>query len=296
MAVIDPHELVNAVSTIEESVRLRTEIASYVLGALAIPVVLHFHLLPTVFAGLTVHVLTVKLARRLPVQWRGLGHKFASAALAVVVVLLLLGAGVGLWSFLRGSQGMAALLGIAAETLDNVRRSLPPEIAQAMPPTIEDLREQITNVLREHAHNVSAVGMAGIRTLVYVIFGMVIGGMTALHHFDPSNQGPLVAALYARTGTLADAFDKVVFAQVKISALNTTLTAIYLLVVLPLCGFHLPMAQVSYPAHLCHRSPSRGGQPDFQHGYCADQPARFTGRGPVFACFSSRDPQTRVFL
>ncbi len=247
MAVIDPHELVSSISPVGKAVRLRTDIASYLLGALAIPVVLHFHLLPTVFAGLTVHVLTVKLARRLPVQGRGLGHKFALAVIAIIVVLLLLGVGIGLWSLLRGSQGMAALLGIVAETLENVRRSLPSEIAQAIPPTIEDLRQQITNMLREHAHNVSAAGMAGIRTLVYVIFGMVIGGMTALHHRDPSNQRPLVAALYARTGALADAFDKVVFAQVKISALNTTLTAIYLLLVLPLCGFHLPMTQVLIP-------------------------------------------------
>jgi predicted PurR-regulated permease PerM len=40
------------------------------------------------------------------------------------------------------------------------------------------------------------------------------------------------------------AFEKVVFAQVKISALNTALTAIYLLVALPLCGVHLPMASI----------------------------------------------------
>ena len=48
--------------------------------------------------------------------------------------------------------------------------------------------------------------------------------------------------LRCRLRTLTTAFDKVVFAQVKISALNTALTAIYLLVALPLFGIHLPMA------------------------------------------------------
>ena len=41
-------------------------IASYVLALVAVPVVLIFHLLPTVFAGLAVYILTVKIARRLP--------------------------------------------------------------------------------------------------------------------------------------------------------------------------------------------------------------------------------------
>ncbi|MGO9116380.1 MAG: AI-2E family transporter [Desulfomonilaceae bacterium] len=224
------------------------ELASYLIAALAVPLVLHFHLLPTVFAGLAVHVLTVKLARRLPVRWGGMSHKFSLAAIVIVVVLGLFAVGLGLWSFLRGAHGMAALLAIVAETLENVRRTLPPDIAEYIPTTIEDVRWQITCILRDHSRHVSAAGMAGVRTLVHVLFGMVIGGMTALHHFDPNDSwSPFVAALYARTGALADAFEKIVFAQVKISALNTVFSALYLMVVLPVFGIHLPMVQVLVP-------------------------------------------------
>ncbi len=176
------------------------------------------------------------------------GHKFAWAALMIFVMLALFGAGLGLWSFLHGSRGMAALLTTVAETLENVRRTLPPDIAGVIPPTMEDLHEQLTAVLREHSHKISLAGMSGIRTFVHVLFGLIIGGITALHHFDaPDRWPPLVSALYARTGALADAFDKVVFAQVKISALNTVFTALYLMVILPLCGFHLPMTKVLVP-------------------------------------------------
>jgi predicted PurR-regulated permease PerM len=248
MAVKNPDELIDHALLIDLSENRGVEIATYVLAFLAVLVVLHFHLLPTVFAGLTVHVLTVKLARRLPVKRRGLGHKFALAGLAIIVVLALLGGGVALWSFLHGSRGMAALLAVVAETLENVRRTLPPDIAEAIPSSVEDLRGQVTDILRDHAHKISAVGMAGLKTLIHVLFGMVIGGMTALHHFDsPDCCPPLITALYDRTGALANAFDKVVFAQVKISALNTIFTALYLIVILPLFGLHLPMAQVLIP-------------------------------------------------
>jgi|SRR5271157_2392615 len=247
MAVRDSNDLMVLAPGNEAPLMPGAEVASYVLGVIAVLVVLYFHLLPTVFAGLTVHVLTVKLGRRLPVQRRGLAHKFALAALAIIVVLALLGVGVGLWSFLHGSRGMAALLAVVAETLENARRTLPPDIAEAIPYTIEELREQIADMLREHAHKISSAGMAGIKTLVHVLFGMVIGGMTALHHFDPDDRRPFIAALYTRTGALADAFDKVVFAQVKISALNTIFTALYLMAILPLFGLHLPMVKVLIP-------------------------------------------------
>ncbi len=248
MAIQNPDEHIDLVPQNGVPKTRGVEIASYLLGALAVLMVLHFHLLPTVFAGLAVHVLTVKLAGRLPVERRGLGHKFALAGLAIIVVLALLGVSVALWSFLHGSRGMGALLAVVAETLENARRTLPPDIADAIPSSVEDLRGQITDILRENAHKISAVGMAGLRTLVHVLFGMIIGGMTALHHFDPPEVcPPLIAALYDRTGALAYAFDKVVFAQVKISALNTLLTALYLVVILPLCGLHLPMAQVLIP-------------------------------------------------
>jgi predicted PurR-regulated permease PerM len=42
---------------------------------------------------------------------------------------------------------------------------------------------------------------------------------------------------------LGNAFRRVVFAQVRISAINACLSAIFLLVVLPILGIHLPLAK-----------------------------------------------------
>jgi predicted PurR-regulated permease PerM len=224
------------------------KIASYILGAVAVVFVLKLHLLPAVFAGLAVHVLTAKVARLLPEQWGSLAHKLALAVIAGFVTLGLFGVGLGLWTFLHGSSGMAALLASVAETLDNAKRTLPSDIAEYIPATMEDLREQITGMLREHSKRISSAGIAGVATLAHVLFGMVIGGMTALQRYrDTDDWSPLAGALYARSHALATAFDKVVFAQVKIAALNTLFTAIYLVVILPLFGVHLPLVTVLVP-------------------------------------------------
>ena len=215
---------------------------SYLLAALAVPVVLHFHLLPAVFAGLAVHVLTVKLARRLPIRWGGKTHKIALAGIILMVMLLVFGICLGLWSFLLGHHGMADLLTTAAETLENLKKNLPPDLAVALPDTVEELREQVTVMLREHGKNISTIGMSGVKTFAHILLGMVVGGMAVLQHLtEGENLPPLAAGLHARLVALTCAFEKVVFAQVKISALNTVLTALYLLVILPLWGVHLPM-------------------------------------------------------
>ncbi len=223
-------------------------IASYILAGVSFFLVLRFHLLPAVFAGLAVHVLTVKLARRLPRNWGGWAHEIALAALAVLVILGLIGSSLGLWSFLNGNGGMGALLDAAAETLERLRRAVPPTVAVYLPATVDELHAQIAGMMREHGQKISSVGIAGAKTLVHVLFGMVIGGLTALHQFsDSSKWPPLTAALYARSQALSNAFDKVVFAQVKISALNSLLTALYLMVVLPMCGISMPLLTVILP-------------------------------------------------
>ena len=215
---------------------------SYLLAALAVPVVLHFHLLPAVFAGLAVHVLTVKLARQLPNRWGALAHKIALAGIILIVMLLVFGVCLGLWTFLQGHHGMAVLLAAVAETLENLKRTLPDYLAATLPDTVEELREQLAAVLREHGKNISSVGMFGAKTFAHILLGMVVGGMAVLHHFEEvENRPPLSAGLHTRLLALTEAFDKVVFAQVKVSMLNTVLTALYLAVILPLFGVHLPM-------------------------------------------------------
>ena len=54
---------------------------------------------------------------------------------------------------------------------------------------------------------------------------------------------PGAYALAMQAEKLGDAFRRVVFAQVRISLLNTTFTALYLAVVLPLLGVQLPLTK-----------------------------------------------------
>ena len=144
---------------------------SYLLAAVAVAFVLHFHLLAAAFAGLAVHVLTVKLAGRLPDNWSGKAHAAALGAIVLIVMLGLFAAGFGLWYFLRGHHGMAALLATVAETLEKLKRTLPDSMLSFVPDTVDDLREQITDLLREHGRQISTAGMAGFKAFAHVLSG-----------------------------------------------------------------------------------------------------------------------------
>jgi predicted PurR-regulated permease PerM len=77
-----------------------------------------------------------------------------------------------------------------------------------------------------------------------LLIGMVIGAMAALFETTtPHNYRPLAAALHERVVNLNNAFRQIVFAQVRIAAINTVFTAIFLLIVLPLAGINLPLSK-----------------------------------------------------
>lgn len=61
--------------------------------------------------------------------------------------------------------------------------------------------------------------------------------------FGNGHHGPLARAVAERIFRMGKAFRRVVFAQVRISAINTLFTASYLAVVLPRFGVHLPLTK-----------------------------------------------------
>lgn len=223
------------------------EIASWILAALGLYSVLHLHLLAALVGGLAVFEVVHILAGKLPfIRGRHeTGKVIAITLLAATVVGALTLAILGLLAFFRSSQGsLSALLGRMADILDSSRDHLPAWLAVKLPDNAEELRNNGTQWLREHAGEVQTF-TAGIgRSLVHVLFGMIIGALVSLQEARPvPKSAPLTRALSERAARLGASFRRIVFAQVRISALNTVLTAIYLVVVLPLLDVHLPLTK-----------------------------------------------------
>jgi predicted PurR-regulated permease PerM len=220
------------------------EIATKVLSGLVLLAVLQFHLLGSLLAGLLVYQLVHLLApgHGSTLVHRRTGKIIVVSAVAVFVIAVIGGAILGLVALLSsGSENLAVLLQQMAEVIETARARLPAWAMSSLPEEPTELKAAAVGWLREHAGQLSSIGQDVWRALLHILFGLVIGGMIAVtREVEHSRHGPLVHALTNRARLLGDAFRRVVFAQVRISALNTALTAVYLLAVVPWMGIQVP--------------------------------------------------------
>jgi len=226
------------------------EYAAWALAAWTLFFVVKFGLLPALLAGLLVyqlvHIITPYIARRFPSKRSSKNSKFWAVGILVIIIVTLLGlAGAGLVAYLRSDAGsLTVLLAKMAQILEDSRKILPGWLVEHLPADAIAFKEQATSWLRTHADELQVVGKEAGRVTAHILIGMIIGGMLALReavtvdHFKP-----FARALVGRASFFSDAFKRIVFAQIRISAINTFFTAIYLAVVLPLIGIHLPLVK-----------------------------------------------------
>ncbi|NUZ06567.1 AI-2E family transporter [Piscinibacter koreensis] len=218
-------------------------IAAGLITAFLLWFVLYFRLLPALLAGLlvfeSVHVLTPRL--RFVKERKA---RYLAVGLLVSVVVALLGlAIVGAVLFFRSeSGGYVALLRKSAEVIASWHGRLPDWVVRSLPADADALQTAIVGWLQQHVTDVRTIGGEAVQVLVRIVIGMVLGALVALLQADPpTDYRPLALALVNRAARFGEAFRRIVFAQVRIAAVNAVLTALYLLIVLPLFGVHLPL-------------------------------------------------------
>jgi predicted PurR-regulated permease PerM len=225
---------------VPEHLRLRA-----VLIATAVLIgILWLHLISALFAGLAGYVLYRRVRdftgpshgswRRRAVRW------LVVFALVAVLAIALLAAS----ELLFRSGGLERLMKLVADSLDQLRATAPTWIGERLPESAESVQSAVSGWLREHAAEVQRWGSSALKILVHIILGLAIGLMAAAAKRRPRAppRRPLILLARVRMVHLADAFGDVFAAQLRISFINSGLTAVYLLGVLPMFGYHVPLS------------------------------------------------------
>jgi predicted PurR-regulated permease PerM len=223
----------------------RLRLRSIVIVAAALLAVLWLHLLWAVFAGLTGFVLYRRVR-----SFTGPEHSWQKRVLRWLMVSI--GVAAITFAFLAGAEllfksgGLGRLLQLLADTLDELRATAPGWVVARLPESADAVQLAVSRWLREHAGEVQRWGGQALKVLVHILIGLAIGLMaaTATRNGFVSAQPrrPLVALAQARMLQLATAFGDVFAAQLRISFINAVLTGIYLLVILPMLGYRVPLA------------------------------------------------------
>lgn len=225
------------------------EIAAWALMASLLVFVLVQHLVSAAVVALTLYAILEGVTKRLS---RRLGSTARPLAVVVVTMLtaaVIVGAIALIVTMIRhGASNIPDMMNQMAEILGSVRLwlgGLGHEFIPDVMTDAEDLKLMIANWLKTHAQTLRAgglyIGIGVVHSIMGILLAVLVFFRHVTHH-DPESRGPLAIQLSDKMDRFSDAFARVAAAQIKISALNTTLTAVYLLVLLPLFGVHVPFS------------------------------------------------------
>lgn len=170
-------------------------------------------------------------------------HAIAITTLAIVVVSILVGLGLGISKLLHESHNLRLVGKEIAGILDGANEWAPQWLSEYLPEK-DEMLNHASAWIKENSAEIGHAGIATLKTVGYLLLGLIIGAMVAVNSAIKTNRrGPYSTLLFMQVRRLYEAFWNVVGAQIKISALNTTLTGIYLLVLLPICEIQMPFAK-----------------------------------------------------
>lgn len=226
-----------------------SQLASYFFIGLAILGALHFNLVGAFISGCLVYSITQNISNKMENKWQlgKISRTITIFFIVCVISLLLSGLVFGVIHFLKGTSsygGLSIVLSKSADILDTLKQTLPSGISSHIPGSIDAIKTQAVIMMKENSHSLSTAGVGFFHHLARYFVGIVIGAMLSFHVFRKAEDyKPLSKHFLNRLSILKDSFNKVVYAQVKISLVNTVITGIYIMIVLPLFGVHLPLSK-----------------------------------------------------
>ncbi|UDG83308.1 AI-2E family transporter [Candidatus Vallotia lariciata] len=221
------------------------DIVSYLFMIAAMILIIELKLLGVLLSGLLVYQVIHKTSPSLECYLSSQRARWFSVVFVTcIVVVSFIGISLGIAQYIvKNVTSVQALFEHVILLFEQRRSQLPVWILTYLPSNAAEIESKINILLSAHATQIQEGGKTAMRGIAHVLIGIVLGAIVAISAQHRATRAPLLAALVIRISRFADAFRRIVFAQVKISALNTFFTGLYLLVALPLFHSSLPLSK-----------------------------------------------------
>jgi predicted PurR-regulated permease PerM len=218
------------------------KLSSFIAIFALISLVLILHMAPTLLIGMLIYLLTKRLGDKLSLS---MPEKLARILAAALITTVLIGAFVSAVMFLSNTlsneQNLAGLAAKLGESVNDIKNDLPPTLLSYLPESMLSLNGSVSDSIKEHTRELGVAGKESLHTFAHILIAVVVALMLSMSSFAAlAKSQPFAKAMRERIQLLGKAFENIVFAQIKISAINTLLTGIFLLIVLPYFGVNLP--------------------------------------------------------
>ncbi|MCV2525722.1 MAG: hypothetical protein N4P95_01575, partial [Candidatus Lightella neohaematopini] len=125
----------------------------------------------------------------------------------------------------------------------NIKRHIPKFLLIFLPNNIEDLKSKIILLLESNLVVIRDMIRAIIRILLTIFIGIIIGAIISLNKPN-NNYSYFISQLNKRIHFLSLAFHNVIIAQIRISLVNTLLTAVMIIIILPIFNIFIPLKKI----------------------------------------------------
>lgn len=218
------------------------KLSSFIAIFALISLVLILHMAPTLLIGMLIYLLTKRLSDKLSLK---MPEKLARILAAALITTVLIGAFVSAVIFLSNTlineQNLAGLAAKLGESVNDIKNDLPPTLLSYLPESMLSLNGSVSDLIKEHTRELGVAGKESLHTFAHILVAVVVALMLSMSAFSAlAKSQPFAKAMRERIQLFGKAFENIVFAQIKISAINTLLTGIFLLIVLPYFGVNLP--------------------------------------------------------
>ncbi|MEI7916180.1 MAG: AI-2E family transporter [Methylophilaceae bacterium] len=218
------------------------KLSSFIAISSLICMVLILHMAPTLLVGMLIYLLAKRLGDKLSLK---MPENPARILAAVLITAIIIGGltitGIFLSKTLGNEQNLAGLAAKLGESVNDIKNDLPPTLLGYLPDSMLSLNGSVNDLIKEHTQELGVAGKEGLHTFAHILIAVVAALLLSINSFSSlAKAQPFAKAMRERIQLFGKAFENIVFAQIKISAINTLLTGIFLLIVLPHFGFNLP--------------------------------------------------------
>ncbi|AFQ24211.1 AI-2E family transporter [Candidatus Portiera aleyrodidarum] len=224
----------------------RATVISLLIYFMGLLLIFPLHLLPCLLSGLfvfeLVKAITPLLQTLIPVNKARLSSVVLLGASIVTILSLFFFTVISF--ILQDIKTPDNLIQRYMLIFDKARHQLPHSVVIYLPESADELSQIINELIYKHVNELQFVFGCAIHTCFSLLSGMILGAIIALQDIpDIKSLTPLTYALLQRSITLSNAFHNVVFAQLKISLVNTLLSSILLLICAPCLNVYIPLTK-----------------------------------------------------
>ncbi|MCV2531283.1 MAG: hypothetical protein N4Q03_01650 [Candidatus Lightella neohaematopini] len=219
-------------------------IFSYILVFLFIIIIIPLHLFPGFVSGFISYELIMFFTPWFRYVFMNKARLAVVILLITIILILITSLIINLINLLTSDfQHNLNIINNINYIFLNIKKHIPKFLLLLLPNNIEDLKNKILLLLESNLIVIRDMIRIIIRILLTIFIGIIIGAIISLNKPN-NNQSYFINQLNKRIYFLSLAFHNVIMAQIRISLVNTLLTAIMIIIILPSFGIFIPLRKI----------------------------------------------------